>query len=139
MAVQTIGTTPGIRAVNINKDAKAVLILDTKNGDDRIVPLTERALEVLLRRNSTPMFHPLTPRAADYYWREARRKAGLAGEKEFVIHALRHTFASTLANAGVDAFRIQKVMGHKSIKTTEKYVKVSIKAVEGLSGVDSFS
>lgn len=121
---------------NIYRDDMAVLLRDTKNGSDRIVPLTERALEVLLRRShSVPMFHPLNPKSADYYWDKMREKAGLAGETEFVIHALRHTFGSTLANAGVDAFRIKQVMGHKSMQSTERYVKVSTASLTGLADI----
>ena len=33
-------------------------------------------------------------------------------------HALRHTFASIMYEAGVDAKTTQKLMGHASIKTT---------------------
>jgi hypothetical protein len=51
------------------------------------------------------------------------------------MHALRHTYVSTLANAGTDAFRLQKVMGHKSIVTTQGYIKVSMSALEGLADV----
>lgn len=44
-----------------------------------------------------------------------------AGIKNFRFHDIRHTFASRLAIRGVDILRVQKLMGHKSIKMTEKY------------------
>ena len=126
----------GVVPDNINKEASVVLIRQTKNGEDRIIPLTERALGILIKRaHASPMFHTLTVNAADALWTKMRKKMGLADENEFVIHALRHTFASTLANAGVDAFRIQKVMGHKTITTTQKYVKVSSASLTGLSDI----
>ncbi len=56
-------------------------------------------------------------------------------EPEFVMHAFRHTYGSTLANARTDAFRLQKVMGHKSIVTTQGYIKVSMATLEGLADV----
>ncbi|MFH2203385.1 MAG: site-specific integrase, partial [Elusimicrobiota bacterium] len=44
-----------------------------------------------------------------------------AGIKRGSLHALRHTFASWLAIAGVDTARIAKLMGHSSIVTTQIY------------------
>lgn len=38
-----------------------------------------------------------------------------------VFHTLRHTFASWLAISGVPLYTIQKLLGHKSIKQTERY------------------
>jgi hypothetical protein len=40
-------------------------------------------------------------------------------------HALRHTFCSRLAARGVPATEIQRLAGHVSIKTTQRYMHVS--------------
>ena len=40
-------------------------------------------------------------------------------------HDLRHTFASMLAAKGQPIFAISKLLGHKSIKTTERYLHLS--------------
>lgn len=48
------------------------------------------------------------------------RKAGLEGS----YNSLRHGFATSLAQADVSLAKIQKLMGHKSIKTTEKYIHI---------------
>ncbi|OQA92180.1 MAG: Tyrosine recombinase XerD [Elusimicrobia bacterium ADurb.Bin231] len=50
--------------------------------------------------------------------RKIMKKAGIPGSS---FHTLRHTFASSLAIAGVDLYRISKLLGHSSIKTTEIY------------------
>ena len=78
------------------------------------------------------MFHPLKPNGISHTWHRIRLKMGLEHDKEFVLHAFRHTYGSTLANTGIDSFRIQKVMGRKSIQTTEKYVQVADSALEAL-------
>jgi integrase len=125
-----------ITSSRVNVEQRAVLLMDTKNGDNRVVPLTDRALEVLIRRSELPkMFHPLGVDSSERIWARVRKQMGLEDDTEFVLHALRHTFASTLANAGVDAFRIQKVMGHRSITTTERYVKVSTASLDGLADI----
>ena len=36
-------------------------------------------------------------------------------------HDLRHHFASVYASAGGDIYKLQKLLGHSSIKTTERY------------------
>jgi integrase len=125
----------GIQPRHVNFEAKAVLVVDTKSGDDRVVPLTLRAIEVLKRRNVAPVFQPLNPYVVSHVWRRIRKKMGLEQDKEFVLHSFRHTFASTLANAGTDAFRLQCVMGHKSMSSTQRYVRVSSASVSGLSTI----
>ncbi|PTR15078.1 site-specific recombinase XerD [Nitrosospira sp. Nsp2] len=120
---------------NLDIHNRTVLVMDTKSGDDRVVPLTGRALAILQRRNTTPVFWPLNAHVVSHIWRRIRKKMGLEHDKEFVLHAFRHTYGSTLANAGTDSFRLQKVMGHKSILSTQRYIKVSASALSGLSSI----
>jgi site-specific recombinase XerD len=44
-----------------------------------------------------------------------------AGIEHFRFHDLRHTFATRLAQAGVDLYKISKLLGHKDISTTQRY------------------
>lgn len=46
---------------------------------------------------------------------------GLENDGEFTIHALRHTTATRLINAGVPIYVVQHFLGHSTVKVTERY------------------
>jgi site-specific recombinase XerD len=65
---------------------------------------------------------PLTPAGLRTIFRYHRAKAGVpAGHP----HALRHTFGTALAEAGVDLAVMQALLGHAHIDTTAQYVHLA--------------
>ena len=54
----------------------------------------------------------------------AFKKAGLNSQRApgALIHALRHTFATELANSDVNVYMLMKLLGHESMATSQRYV-----------------
>ncbi|WP_245667276.1 tyrosine-type recombinase/integrase [Leptospira tipperaryensis] len=62
-------------------------------------------------------------RTAEKIFEMASKKAGI--KKNVSIHGLRHAFATHLLEAGTNIKHIQFLLGHKSVRTTELYTRVS--------------
>ena len=99
----------------------------TKNGDARGVPLTNRAKSIVVKllenaeRNDL-VFRQLKYWTAENTWRRLRKAMNLEDEKEFVIHCLRHTCATRMAQSGkVELHFIGQMLGHKSWKMIKRY------------------
>lgn len=61
--------------------------------------------------------------------REAATKSGI--NKQITNHTMRHTFSSLLAEKGIDLKRIQSLLGHHNINTTNIYLHASYKSLKG--------
>lgn len=68
-------------------------------------------------------------------WDSARRKAGL---EDVRIHDLQlHGHASVLVNLGVPIYDVQKLLGHKDVKTTQRYAHFSMERLRSSSSAVS--
>jgi len=49
---------------------------------------------------------------------------------DFVLHSMRHTFLTRLAQTGIDVFTLMKIAGHSSVTVSQRYVHPSNEAME---------
>ncbi len=112
---------------NVSLKKRLITIEKSKTGMRREVPVSDRLLAILesirADANEGAVFRwrngePLTDVKNGY--KAALRRAGLA-EKKYRFHDLRHTFATRLAESGVDLFTIKELLGHSTIVTTQRY------------------
>ena len=92
-----------------------MILLDTKNGEDRVVPLSEKAYFILkaqIRRLDDKIF-PMTKDSLKFWFKQAKRRAKIEG---FRWHDIRRHACSMLFEKGLSVPEVQLMSGHKDPK-----------------------
>jgi integrase/recombinase XerC len=143
----------GLNVEDVNLSSRMVRVRG-KGGKERLVPFNQsassavkamlhdaaRGAAVLARptpgralsrhgRQGTPLFlnhrgGRLTSRSVDRLVRRYVRDAAIA--RGISPHALRHTFATHLLQAGADLRAIQELLGHARLSTTQRYTHLDV-------------
>jgi len=144
------GELVALTVADVDLDEGTILIRESKNGKDRLVPLSDSMLEILkgysARHNlsanaSMPFFRrrdgkPCNRNTLYAHFRICIEMAGIHHEgrgKGPRLHDVRHTAAvhsmAAMADAGLDLYYclplLSKYLGHSSLGSTEKYVRLS--------------
>ena len=124
-----------LKTSDIDKERKIIHIKKAKGNKDRIIFLHDKLLQILLL-NKNYIF--LTSRGTKYSQRSIQQIVRIASKKakikkKVTPHTLRQSYATHLLEAGADIRYIQKLLGHKDLKTTQIYTHIANRDIKNLS------
>ena len=126
-----VSELPGLRPADVLRSKMQLRINQGKGRKDRITVLSHQALALLGRywKQYQPqvwLFEGRTkgtqinPRSVQHAYYKAKEKAGIS--RSAGIHTLRHSFATHTLETGGGIFQLQKLLGHKQLRTTLVYL-----------------
>lgn len=129
-----LGETLRLTLKDIDSHRLVLYIIAGKGKKDRQVPLPQQLLLLLreyykIEKPITWLFEgetvgePYSERSFQMVVKKAAEKAKI--HRPVSVHMLRHSYATHLLEAGIDIRYIQEMLGHSSIKTTERYTHVA--------------
>jgi integrase/recombinase XerD len=121
-------------------ERKIHLVVGEKNRTGRVVYLSVDACQALQewmrkQEEGKPLLfygqgrNSLSYTAARAMFQRYLKKAGIS-EKGYSLHALRHTCATELLNAGMRIECLQQVLGHSNLEQTRRYARLTDKTRE---------
>jgi len=108
---------------------RTVTVFRSKNGERRTIPINTTVLDLVKRKYAARpkttdlVFHSESCTALD--GSNIRRALTTALDSAKIhnlhFHDLRHTFATRMVQAGIDLYKVQRLLGHKSPIMTQRY------------------
>lgn len=123
------GELAGLQAKDVNLDTAQVYVSPAKSGRSRYVPLNDEGVtlfqSVVAGKTGDQLLFAKTsgePWGKNHHVRPLLDACDTAKVKPAIsFHELRHTYASHLAQAGVDLLTISKLLGHADTRITSKH------------------
>jgi len=127
-----------LRIADVDSQRMVIRVEQGKGRKDRYVMLSPKLLDILRdwwRRTkpTTWLFpgkvagQPITTSAVERACQIARRRSGI--RKPITPHSMRHGFAAHLLESGTNVRTIQLLLGHRSLATTARYLRVATTTV----------
>ena len=109
---------------DINWKLQTLSLLDTKNGTDRIVPLTNLAIASLSSLVGTKPNTPDTPIISfhpDHISHQFNKICKTAGINNLRLHDLRHEATTRFFELGLNTIEVASITGHKTVAMLQRY------------------
>ena len=112
-----------LRWCDVDLENGFATLYDTKNGEDRRVPLTRRCIEVLKTVTQTnERVFPISASCLRLAWNRARKKAGIT---DLRFHDLRHEAVSRFFEMGMSVPEVALISGHKDVRQLFRYTHLN--------------
>ncbi|MEO5890113.1 MAG: site-specific integrase [Ferruginibacter sp.] len=131
-----VSEVTSLKLTDIDAERMQLFVQSAKGDKDRFVMLSPIVLDVLRNYIKEQKPRPVkylfegmvkgeaySNRTAQKIFNTAKASAGI--RKKITFHGLRHSFATHLLEKGVDVKYIQELLGHFSIKTTQRYLHIA--------------
>lgn len=129
-----------LKWTSVDLHAGVIRLIMRKTKRPVLLPIVSRvrvALDACRKRTVMSEYVLVTPEGRPYaestikrYFKTAKALAGIT--RRFRFHDQRHTFASTLASKGINSFTLRDLLGHTSTRTTERYARPSLEALDAV-------
>jgi integrase len=148
------GEILGLTWAGVDFARRTVTIFRSKNGERRTIPMNQTVLDLLSQKYAKKssgnelVFASQTETLLDGSNLRRGFACALKAAKieNLHFHDLRHTFATRLVQAGVDLYKVQRLLGHKSPIMTQRYahhfpesLRDGVEILDRKSGISTIS
>jgi integrase len=129
-----------LRWSSVDFQGEWIRVMTQKTKEEVTIPISAACNQALLECRNRPIVSdrvfleesgaPLSETRIRRHFVVAKEIAGIT--RRFRFHDLRHTFASTLSSKGVSLQVIAKVLGHSSVKMSERYARPNEEAMKSI-------
>lgn len=139
------GEILGLKWQDVDLARGVLVVMKSKNKEHRTIPLNARVFELLVEKQSRRVKSQdlVFTTSSDTMRDERNLTRGFyvalekSGVENLTFHDLRHTFATRLVHAGVDLYKVQRLLGHKSPVMTQRYAHHSPESLrDGVAVLD---